>query len=55
VFSKTITAMLVASTREKVALATASRIFVYKSNFTQALSTMRDIIVVLLKGSRKAI
>ena len=55
VFSKNITAMLVASTREKVASATASRILVYKSNFTQALSTMRDTIVVLLQGSRKTI
>lgn len=48
VFSKSITAMLVASTREKVASATASRILVYKSNFTQVLSTMRDTIVVLI-------
>ncbi len=55
VFSKNITAMLVASAREKVASTTASRIIVYKSNFTQALSTMRDTIVVLLKGSGKAI
>jgi hypothetical protein len=55
VFSKNITAMLVASTRENVASATTSRILAYKSNFTQALSTMRDTIVVLLRGSRKAI
>ena len=55
VLSKNITAMLIASTREKVASATASRILVYKSNFTQALSTMRDTIVILLRGSRKAI
>jgi hypothetical protein len=55
VFSKNITAMLIASDRERVAEATASRTFVYKSNFTQALSTMRDTIVVLLRGSRKAI
>lgn len=55
VFSKNITAMLVASTRENVASATTSRIHAYKSNFTQALSTMRDTIVVLLRGSRKAI
>ena len=55
VFSKNITAMLIASAREKVAKATASRSHVYKSNFTQALSTMRDAIVVLLQGSRKTI
>jgi Transposase DDE domain len=55
VLSKNITAMMVASTREKVASATASRVLVYKSNFTQALSTMRDTIVVLLKGSHKTI
>jgi hypothetical protein len=55
VFSKNITAMLVSSTRENVASATASRILAYKSNFTQALSTMRDTIVVLFRGSRKAI
>ena len=55
VFSKNITALLVASVRERVAKATASRTFVYKSNFTQALSTMRDTIVVLLQGSRKTI
>ena len=55
VLSKNITAMLVASAREKVASATASRILDYKSNFTQALSTMRDTIVVLLNGSRKTI
>jgi hypothetical protein len=55
VFSKNITAMLVASTRKNVASATTSRILAYKSNFTQALSTMRDTIVVLLRGSRKAI
>jgi hypothetical protein len=55
VLSKNITAMLVASTRERVAKATAFRTFVYKSNFTQALSTMRDTIVVLLQGSRKTI
>jgi len=55
VFSKNITAMLVASTRENVASTTTSRILAYKSNFTQALSTMRDTIVVLLRGSRKAI
>jgi len=55
VFSKNITAMLVASARENVASETASRMLFYKSNFTQALSTMRDTIVVLLRGSRKAI
>lgn len=55
VFSKNITAMLIASDRERVTEATASRSFVYKSNFTQALSTMRDTIVVLLRGSRKTI
>lgn len=55
VFSKNITAMLVASAQEKVEEATASRMFVYKSNFTQALSTMRDAIIVLLQGSRKTI
>jgi hypothetical protein len=55
VFSKNITAILVASARERVAKATASRTFAYKSNFTQALSTMRDTIVVLLQGSRKTI
>ncbi len=55
VFSKNITAILVASARERVAKTTASRTFTYKSNFTQALSTMRDTIVVLLQGSRKTI
>ena len=47
--------MLVASSRERVATATASMTFVYKSNFTQALSTMRDTTVVNLQGSRKTI
>ena len=55
VFSKNITAMLVASTRKNVASATASRILAYKSNFIQALLTMRDSIVVFLRGSGKAI
>ena len=55
VFSKNITAMLVASTRERVATATNSRTYAYKINFTQALSTMRDTIVVLLQGSQKII
>jgi len=55
VFSKNITAILVASAQERVAESTVSRMFVYKSNFTQALSTMRDTIVVLLQGSQKTI
>ena len=55
VFSKNITAMLVASTKERVATATDSRTLVYKINFTQALSTMRDAIVVLLQGSLETI
>ncbi len=53
--SKNITAILVTSARKKVASATAPRTILYKSNFTQALSTMRDTIVVLLQGSRKTI
>jgi hypothetical protein len=55
VFSKNITAMLVAAAKDKVEKATATRTIEYKSNFTQALSTMRDTIVVLLRGSRKII
>ena len=55
VFSKNITAILVAAARERVATATASRTIEYKSNFTQALSTLRDTIVVLLRGSREPI
>ena len=55
VFSKNITAMLVASTKERVATATDSRTLDYKINFTQALSTMRDAIVVLLQGSLETI
>jgi hypothetical protein len=55
VFSKNITAMLVASTKERVATATDSRTLAYKINFTQALSTMRDAIVVLLQGSLETI
>lgn len=55
VLSKNITAMMVASARERVATATDSRTFTYKVNFTQALSTMRDTIVALLQGSRKTI
>ncbi len=55
VLSKNITAILVASAKERVLKATASRTLIYKSNFTQALSTMRDTIVVLLRGSRKTI
>jgi hypothetical protein len=55
VLSKNITATLVALARDKVASATASRTIFYKSNFSQALSTMRDTIVVRLQGSRKTI
>ena len=55
VFSKNITAIMVAAAREKVVTATASRTIEYKCNFTQALSTLRDTIVVLLRGSRELI
>jgi hypothetical protein len=55
VFSKNITSILVASARERVEKAAASRVIDYKSNFTQALSTMRDTIVVLFQGTRKTI
>jgi len=55
VFSKNITSILVASARERVEKAASSRTIGYKSNFTQALSTMRDTIVVLFRGTRKTI
>ena len=55
VFSKNITAIMVDAAREGVARATDSRTIEYKSNFTQALSTMRDTIVILLHGSRKIV
>ncbi|MGB5217730.1 MAG: hypothetical protein WBN66_05485, partial [Smithella sp.] len=54
-FSQNITSIPVASARERVEKAAASRTIGYKSNFTQALSTMRDTIVVLFRGTRKTI
>lgn len=55
VFSKNITAIFVASAKSAVSDSTASRTLAYKSNFTQALSTMRDAIVLLLRGSRDTV
>ena len=55
VFSKNITAMLVFSTRESVEKLYDQRQLQYKINFTQALSTMRDAIVLLFQRSKRAL
>ncbi|MBU0657140.1 MAG: IS4 family transposase [Gammaproteobacteria bacterium] len=52
VFSKNITAMLAFAAQEKVEQATAGRKHSYKINFTQALSTMRDSMVLLFQRTR---
>ncbi len=47
VFSKNFTSILTFAAQDKVDEATENRKFRYKINFTQALSTMRDTIVLL--------
>lgn len=49
VFSKNLTAMLTFTAQEQVELSTAERKQSYRINFTQALSTMRDGIVLLFQ------
>jgi len=49
VFSKNLTAMLTFTAQEQVELSTAERKQSYQINFTQALSTMRDSIVLLFQ------
>ena len=49
IFSKNITSMIGFAAQDRVAKATESREYNYKINFTQALSTMRDTIVVLFQ------
>lgn len=51
VFSKNITSMLAFAAQDSVEQATESRKHCYKINFTQALSTMRDTIVLLFQGA----
>ena len=51
IFTKNLTSILVYSTQPAVDEATKSRKFCYKTNFTHALSTIRDTIVVLLQDS----
>jgi len=54
VFSKNITAMLAFAAQERVEQTTESRKHCYKINFTQALSTMRDSIVLLFQRTGQA-
>jgi len=49
VFAKNMTAMLAFAAQDKVELSTAERKHRYNINFTQALSTMRDSIVLLFQ------
>lgn len=49
VFAKNMTAMLAFAAQDKVDLSSAEREHRYKINFTQALSTMRDSIVLLFQ------
>lgn len=55
VFSKNIAAMLVFAVRDKVAQETKQRQYGYKANFTQALSTIRDSIVLLFQGTKRIV
>jgi hypothetical protein len=54
VFSKNITAMLAFAAQERVEQTTEDRKHCYKINFTQALSTMRDSIVLLFQRTGQA-
>lgn len=51
IFSKNITSMLVFAAQSTVEEETETREHYYRVNFTQALSTMRDTIVILLQKS----
>ena len=51
VFSKNVTSMLVGIAQERVVQSTEQRACHYKVNFTQALSTMRDTIILLFHKS----
>lgn len=55
VFSKNVTSMLSFAAQRTVEKATENRELSYKVNFTQALSTMRDTIVILFQRSQTAI
>ena len=55
VFSKNITSMIAFAARDRVEEATVNRENRYKINFTQALSTMRDTIVVILQKATSEI
>jgi hypothetical protein len=54
VFSKNITAMLAFAAQARVEQTTEDRKHCYKINFTQALSTMRDSIVLLFQRTGQA-
>lgn len=55
IFSKNITSMLAFAAQPTVEETTDAKEYDYKINFTQALSTMRDTIVILLHKSTTAI
>lgn len=55
IFSKNITSMLLFAAQHTVTKNTENRTHSYKVNFTQALSTMRDSIVILFQRSSAAI
>lgn len=55
VFSKNITAMLAFAAQDKVEQSTEHRKHSYQINFTQALSTMRDSIVLLFQRTGKTV
>ncbi len=55
VFSKNITSMLTFAAKDRVDETTANRKHIYKINFTQALSMMRDAFVVILLKSKLAL
>jgi hypothetical protein len=55
VFSKNVTSMLAFAAQATVERATENRAHRYKINCTQALSTMRDTIIVLFQRSQTAI
>lgn len=55
IFSKNITSMLAFAAQQTVTETTKNRIHNYRVNFTQALSTMRDTIVILFQRSTSAI
>ena len=55
IFSKNITSMLAFAAQNIVTEATKNREHNYRVNFTQALSTMRDTIVILFQRSTSTI